>query len=280
MALVSLKNLNNLKTAANSLKKAMKPTYNDLFSTKSSGAKALKSVASSSSKSSGSSGGGSSKSYTYTAPKSGGVRSGGGGGGGGGGGVPAPVPWNPSGDAANYLQAAADMFARDPAIMLKDKLNAQYGADSLSDNQLFAQLLPMVRNANPLFMAAQGQSGATATDESWINYLGAYIDQLRTPGQFYDTAGGLRNVFGAAAGSPLEAFLTQGDAATQTANTLKLTDALLDTGYHPMAAEAIQNFMNEQAMNYMAAASRAAQDPFVSYLKAANPTLASQMFGI
>lgn len=234
--------------------------------------------------SSSSSGGGSysgGKSYSYSAPKSYSgtsrtYRSGGTGRSASAtGGVQGPVAWNPEGLAANYLQVAADMFARDPRLLLQDLTTQRFGDEG--QNQIYGQLAPTIQNANALFLAAQGQDGIQGTDAEWINWLGDFINQQLTPGQFFNSTDALRNVLDAVEGSPLRAYLTTGDALEQTQNTNKLVNAILDTGYHPLMAEAISKSMDEQARNYAVAASKAAQDPFVTYLAAQNPNLTRLM---
>jgi len=230
--------------------------------------------------SSGGGGGGGGGGYSYSAPKSysgvsTGSRSGGVAPSGASGGVKPPAAWAPTGLASNYLQVAADMFARDPRLLLQDLTTQKYGDEG--QNQIYGQLAPTIQNANALFMAAQGQDGIQGTDAEWINWLGGFIDQQLTPGQFFNSTDALRNVLGAVEGSPLRAYLTQGDALEQTGNTLKLINPILDSGYHPLMAEAISKQVEENARNYAVAASKGAQDPFVAYLKAQNPNLTRLM---
>lgn len=237
--------------------------------------------------SSGSGGGGSYGNrggYSYSTPSysssrvNTGYRSGGvGGSAAGSGGVQGPVAWNPTGLASNYLQTAADMFARDPTILLQDLTTQKYGAEG--QNQIAAQLTPQIRNANALFLASQGQDGIQGTDAEWINWLGDYINQQLTPGQFFNSTDAMKNVLGAVEGSPLRAYLTTGDAIEQTGNTQKIMSAILDTGYHPLMAEAMSKQIEEDARNYAVAATKAAQDPFVTYLKAQNPNL-TRLLGV
>lgn len=218
--------------------------------------------------------------YSYSAPKSYSgtkttYRSGGVGSSGASGGVKPPAAWAPTGLASNYLQVAADMFARDPRLLLQDLTTQKYGDEG--QNQIYGQLAPTIQNANALFLAAQGQDGIQGTDAEWINWLGGFINQQLTPGQFFNSTDALKNVLGAVEGSPLRAYLTQGDALEQTGNTQKLVNAILDTGYHPLMAEAISKQVEENARNYAVAASKGAQNPFVTYLAAQNPNLTRLM---
>ena len=239
----------------------------------------IKPIVQSSSKSSGSSSSKNSSGYSYSVPKSysGVSTSSRSGGVGASGGVAPPVAWNPTGLAANYLQTAADLFARDPTILLEDLTNQRYGAEG--NNQIFGQLSPQIRNANALFLAAQGQDGIQGTDAEWINWLGEFINQQLTPGQFFNSTDALRNVLGAAEGSPLRAYVTQGDALEQTENTNKLINAILNTGYHPLMAEAMSKQLADNARQYAVASSKAAQNPFVTYLAEQNPNL-TRLLGV
>lgn len=211
--------------------------------------------------------------YTYRAPSTSSSRSssGGGGGGGGGGGAIGPVGWNPTGLAANYLESAADLFAQDPAILLRDLTTQRYGADG--GQTIFSQLAPTIGNANALYLAMQGQDAGQGTNDEWINWLGSFIDQQLTPGQFFDYQTAVNNIFGAAEGSPLRAFLSTGDAVEQAENFNKILGAVLRTSYHPLFAEAINRDMRNRQLDYQVAASKAAVDPFIAYLQATNPNL-------
>ena len=233
---------------------------------------------------SGGSGSGNGGGYSYRKPSysqsrvNTGSRSGGvGGSAAGSGGVMGPVGWAPTGAATKYLESAADMFMKDPTIMLRELATERFGQEG--GEQIFGQLAPTIANANPLFLASMGQDAGTGTNVEWINYLDALINQQLTPGQFFNYADAAKNLFGAVEGSPLRGFLTTGDALEQGKNFSRILDPLLETGMHGLMAQGIQNQIEKARQAYAVDATKGAVDPFVTYLAAKNPNL-TRLIGV
>lgn len=217
--------------------------------------------------------------YSYSTPtyKSSSSGRSGGGGSGGGSGALAPVAWNPTGLAANYLESAADLFAKDPTLLLRDLAEQRFGADGGAET-IIGQLGNTIDDANALYLLMQGQDAGQGTNAEWINWLGSFIDQQLTPGQFFNTDAAIRNMFNAVPGSPLQGFLGTGDSLEQGENFSRLLNAALDVGFHPLMAEGIRNQVERERQQHAIASAKAAVDPFITYLKAQNPDL-SRMIG-
>lgn len=213
----------------------------------------------------------SNRNYSYSRPTY--ARSSGSGGGGGTrptGNVVAPVA-PATGLAANYLPTAADLFMEDPTLLARDLLTQKYGADGA--RTLLAQMTPIIENANALYLASQGQTAANAPKWEWINWLGSLINQQQTPGQFYDHRTAINNLLAPVAGSPLRGFVTEGDALQQATNFNRIFDPVLEAGVHRLMAEGIRNNVRDAQAEHAIASSKAAVDPFITYLRAKNPDL-------
>lgn len=236
----------------------------------------------------GSSGGGGGSSYG-----SGGSRawsSGGGGGGGGGGGAAAtPAYVAPVVDtrmvngpyAPRYLMSGADAIAENPGIMLTDLMQRFAGSDGLGDNAITAQLEPYMDLMNPLFMAMNGNGNADAAGkEAFVNWLGAQIDAMVTPGQYMNVGPSVNNVLNPAAGSLLQNFIAQGTAQEQANNTNALLQAASAMALHPGFQKSVRNSLDEAEMSYLAAAAKGPVDPFYQYLQTTLPDVAKLIPGV
>lgn len=212
-------------------------------------------------------------------------RGGGYGGGGGGGGATYVAPVVDSlmanGPYANkYLESAADLFAKNPEILLSDIVQRYAGSDGMGDNAIYAQLEPYMDSMNQLFMAMNGQDAAVqGSKESWVNWLGQQIDNMLTPGKYTDVNSAIGNIFAPAENSPLRAFLAEGTAQQQANNTRALLEASLGMGYHPLIARAAASRLDEAERQYLAASAKGAVDPFYQYLQQTMPQLARMFPG-
>lgn len=193
------------------------------------------------------------------------------GGGGGGGGAATTGTTRASGAAANYLQAGADTFARNPEAMLADQLVRRYGPEK--GNGLYEMLRPYGEAANVLFLAHNGQSAETGEKDDFLNYLDNYWTQLQTPGARIDHASAIRNIMNPAEGSPLRSYLTSGLPEDQAKNLLRLMAGVTQTGYHPLIGNAIMDRLGIEADRYMGASARGQVDPFYQTLGTSIPGL-------
>ena len=231
-------------------------------------------------------------SYTPASSGGGGSSSGGsrawssgGGGGGGGGGVAYVAPQvdtrivnGPY--APKYLQSGADAIAEDPAIMLYDLVQRFAGSDGMGDNAIYSQLEPYMDLMNPLFMASNGNNDAVgANKEAWVNWLGAQIDAMLTPGQYTDVAPAINNVLNPAENSLLRNFIAQGTASEQARNTNSLLSAAAAMGLHPGFQKSVRNRLDEAQQAYLAASAKGPVDPFYQYLNETIPDLARLLPG-
>lgn len=221
---------------------------------------------------------------------SGGSRSYGGGGGGyGGGGGGGAAPYvAPKVDARmangpyapNYLESGADAIAEDPAIMLHDLVQRFAGADGMGDNAIYAQLEPYMDLMNPLFMAMNGNNDAVAANkEAWVNWLGAQIDNMLTPGKYTNVGDAVQNVLNPTENSLLRNFIAQGSASEQASNTNALLQAAAAMSLHPGFGKAVRNRLGEAEQAYLAAAAKGPVDPFYQYLNSTMPDIARLLPG-
>lgn len=182
--------------------------------------------------------------------------------------------------ANKYLESAADLFAKNPEILLSDIVQRYAGADGMGDNAIYAQLEPYMDSMNQLFMAMNGQdAGVQASKEAWVNFLGKQIDNMLTPGTYTDVDSAIGNIFSPAENSPLRAFIAEGTAQEQANNTRALLEASLGMGYHPLVARAAANRLDEAERDYLAASAKGAVDPFYQYLQQSMPNLARMFPG-
>lgn len=197
----------------------------------------------------------------------GGGRSGGGGGGGGGGSAGGVSPTAPSG-VGEWLQAAGQIFARDPQAMLAVQLQDEYG-DS-GGNALYGMLTPYADYANALYLMQRGTDAAHGSVDDGLQWMEDYWQALRTPGARIDTQTALENLFNPPADSPLHAYLNSGDPTQQGNRALQLAAGAVETGMNPLVATAIMDQLRLHRDRYLGDAARGrATGSFVDYLRAA-----------
>lgn len=236
---------------------------------------------------------GSGSSGGYTSSGSGGYRSGSGGssgggrsssGGGGGGGVGAtsstattagPVATDGS---SEWLQAAMDIFSRDPQAMLAVQMQDQYG-DS-GGNALYGMLTPYADAANALYLMQRGTDASSGTVDDNLQWLDDYWSALQTPGARIDTATAIGNLFNAGADSPLHAYLNTGDPSQQANRALQLIAGGVETGMSPIMASAIMDRLRLERDRYLGEAARGgATGSYIDYLNSTGVDV-GQLMGV
>lgn len=194
--------------------------------------------------------------------------------------IPVPPALNSGNLAGNYSEAGSDMFAEQPQLLLRDMLNQTYGTNRASG--LYNQLSPYADELNALYLAQTGNNAAAGTKADFTNWLASQWGNMQRPGTYTNTAGAIRNVLNPAAGSPLEAFLTEGDYRDQYTNTANLLGSAVSLGYHPLVAGAIMKQLQNAGLDYQGQAARggAALEPFYQYLQSQSGLNLNRLLGV